>query len=262
MSIRLMKRRAFIAGLGGAAAWPVVARAQQPTMPAIGFLYNGSPGAFAQLESFRRGLREGGYFEGQNLAIEYRWAEDHPDRLPELALDLVHRRVAVIASVGGTNAALAAKASTSTVPIVFLTGGDPVKLGLVRSLNRPEANVTGVSWIVEELGAKDLELLHELIPSANSIGLLFNPENPAAPQQITNVQRAARALGLDLQLAKVTNTNDLNAAFDAAARHQTGALFEAPIRFLEAISIKSSPLRRPTGFRRSIIGVNLRTPAD
>ena len=221
-----MRRREFIKLIAsGAAMWPVAGRAhQQPPVPAIGFLYNGSPGAFLQLESFRRGLREGGYFEGQNLAIEYRWAEDQPDRLPELALDLVHRRVAVIASVSGTNGALAAKASTSTIPIVFLTGGDPVKLGLVRSLNRPEANITGISWIVEELGAKDLDLLHELIPGANSIELLFNPENPAAPQEIANAQHAARTLGLDLQPTKVTNTNDLNEAFDAAARHQTRAV--------------------------------------
>jgi putative tryptophan/tyrosine transport system substrate-binding protein len=219
-----MRRREFIAALGGAVAWPLATHGQQPAMPVIGFLYNGPPGTFARLDSFRQGLRESGYFEGQNAAVEYRWADDQPDRLPELAADLVRRHVAVIAAVGGTNSVLAAKASTSTVPIVFLTGGDPVKLGLVRSLNRPEANVTGITFIVEELGAKELELLHELIPSANSVGMLVNPENRAAPQQIANAHKAARALGLDLLPVNVTNANDLNEAFDAATYHQTGAL--------------------------------------
>jgi putative ABC transport system substrate-binding protein len=222
-----MKRRTFIAALGGTVAWPMVARGQQSAMPVIGFLHNGPPGAFARLDSFRQGLVESGYFEGQNITIEYRWAEDHLDRLPELAADLVRRRVAVIASVGGTNSVLAAKASTSTVPIVFLTGGDPVKQGLVRSLNRPEENVTGISFIVEELGAKELELLHELIPGANSIGMLVNSENRAASQQIANAQTAAQVLGVNLEPVNIATANDLSEAFDAAANHQTDALLVA-----------------------------------
>jgi putative ABC transport system substrate-binding protein len=219
-----MQRREFITLLGGAAVWPLAARAQQSAMPVVGLLHFGSPSplAYAQLEYFRRGLRESGYFEGQNVAIEYRWAEGQFDRLRELATDLVRRRVAVIAAMGGTNSALAAKAVTTAIPIVFLTGGDPVKVGLVSSLNRPEANVTGITFIVEELGAKDIELLHELVPDAKSVAFLVNPENPAAPRQVANLKEAARALGLDLQ--PVSAANNLNKAFATVAGHQIGAL--------------------------------------
>jgi putative ABC transport system substrate-binding protein len=214
-----MRRREFIALLGGATTWPLAARAQQATMPVIGILHFGSPGAFsAQLEFLRQGLRENGYFEGQNVAIEYRWAEGQPDRLPELAADLVRQHVAVIASMGGTNSALAAKAATTTIPIVFLTGGDPVSLGLVTRLNRPEANVTGVTFVVEDLGGKDLGLLHELLPDAKRVRFLVNPDNPNASRQIENLQEAARVLGLELQPLKATNNNDLEKAFDTAER--------------------------------------------
>jgi putative ABC transport system substrate-binding protein len=161
-----MRRRDFIKLVGSAMTWPSAVRAQQLTIPTIGLLHIGSPGAYQLLEYFRQGLRESGYSEGQNVVIEYRWAEGQTDRLSELAADLVRRRVSVIAAVSGTNGVLAAKAATKTIPIVFLTGGDPVNLGLVSSLNRPEANVTGVSFIVEDLGAKEMGLLHELVPEA------------------------------------------------------------------------------------------------
>jgi putative ABC transport system substrate-binding protein len=220
-----MRRREFITAIAGsAAAWPLAVHAQQPSMPVIGFLHLGSAGEYPQLEYFRRGLRESGYFEGQNVAIEYCWAEGQSDRLRELTADLVRRRVAVIAAVGGTISALAAKAATTTIPIVFLTGGDPVREGLVRSLNRPEANVTGVTFVVEDLGAKDIEVLHELLPNAKSVGFLVNPINPAASQEIAKSQEAARALGLDLQPVRTINASDFDQAFNATVDHKTNAL--------------------------------------
>lgn len=219
-----MKRREFILLAAGTLVTVAVAAHAQPTMPVIGILHFGSAGAFsAQLEFLRQGLKENGYSEGQNVAIEYRWAEGRPDRLPELAADLVRQHVAVIASMGGTNSALAAKAATTTVPIVFLTGGDPVSLGLVNRLNRPEANVTGITFVVEDLGGKDLGLLHELLPAAKGIGFLVNPDNPNASKQIENLQEAARALGLELQTLKARNTSDLEKSFDSA-EHSTGAI--------------------------------------
>ncbi len=211
-----MRRREFIILSGGAVvSWPLIARAQQPTKPVIGFLHVGFPGAYPQLESLRQGLKENGYTEGHNVAIEYRWAEGHSDRLAELATDLVRQNVSVIAAVGGTNAALAAKAATTTIPIVFLTGGDPVSLGIVNRLNRPEANVTGVAFIVEDLGAKEMGLLHELVPDAKEVGFLVNPDNPNALQQIVNLQEAARVLGLECRPIKTKNANNLGEAFDA-----------------------------------------------
>ena len=221
----LYKRRAFSTRLGGAAAaWPLAARAQQSAMPVIGLLHIGSSQAYPPLEYFRQGLKESGYLEGQNVAIEYRLAEGRSERLPELARDLVHRHVAVIAAVGGTNAALAAKAVTTTIPIVFLTGGDPVKFGLVSSFNRPEANITGVTFLVEDLGAKEIGLLRELLPAAKSVGFLVNPNNPAAPRQIGNVQEAARVLGLELRPLRVAGASDLEKALNTVADHQTDAL--------------------------------------
>ena len=221
-----MRRRNFIVLLGGAAAtWPFVARTQQPAMPVVGLLHFGSPEAFsAQLEFFRQGLRENDYLEGQNVAIEYRWANGQSDRLLELATDLVRHHVVVIAAVGGTNSALAAKAATTTIPIVFLTGGDPVKLGLVSSLNRPEANVTGITFLVEDLGGKEIGLLHELVPYAKSVGFLVNPDNPSTSQQIVNLQEAAHVFGLELQPFRAKNERDLEVAFDTVAERSIGAI--------------------------------------
>jgi putative ABC transport system substrate-binding protein len=223
-----MRRRDFIkVVVGSATPWPLAALAQRPAT-LIGLLHLGSSEASAaQLGFFRQGLKEGDYIEGKNVVIEYRWAEGHFERLRELAADLVRQNVKVIVSLGGTNSALAAKAVTSTIPIVFLTGGDPVNLGLVNSLNRPEANVTGISFIAEDLGAKELGLLHELIPDAKSIGFLVNPDNPNAPRQIGDLQKAARLLGLELQPFRATNERQLEQAFSAAAGHLSAILVGA-----------------------------------
>jgi putative ABC transport system substrate-binding protein len=219
-----MQRREFITLLGGAAvAWPLAARAQQPTMPVIGFLRSTSPTDAPHLvTAFRDGLKETGFVEGQNVAIEYRYAEGRNDRLPALAADLIDRRVAVI--VGNNPAAFAAKTATSTVPIVFAYGGDPVKDGLVASLNRPGGNVTGVVFIQGMLGAKRLELLRQIVPKATTIAVLVNPNNPEAVSERSDVQAAALAIGQQLLVLDVSSDRDIETAFATFVQRGAGAL--------------------------------------
>jgi putative tryptophan/tyrosine transport system substrate-binding protein len=221
-----MKRREFITFLGGtAAAWPIAARAQKPAMPVIGFLNSASPESYApQLAGFRQGLNEVGYTEGQNVAIEFRWGKFQYDRLPGLATDLVRRQVAVIVATGGSVSAIAAKSVTSTIPIVFTSGGDPVQLGLVASLNRPGGNVTGVTLFTSTLAAKRLELLHELVPAAKVIAMLVNPTNPNSELDTRAVQAAAPAIGVQIVVLKASNGAEIGKAFDALSQYKVDAV--------------------------------------
>jgi putative ABC transport system substrate-binding protein len=223
----MMRRRAFITLFGGAAAtWPLAARAQQAAMPVIGFLNNTSPETVAdRLRAFRQGLKEVGFVEGENLAIEYRWAENQFDRLPALAAELVRRPVAVIVTTGGAPSALAAKAATATIPIVFTVPIDPVRLGLVASLARG-GNATGINFFSEELTAKRLGLLRELVPGMARVALLANPSNAAATEVILrDVEAAARAMGLQIQLVNVDTSREIDAAFATFGRERPDALF-------------------------------------
>jgi len=222
----MIKRRDFIAGLGGAAAWPLAARAQQPTLPVIGFLHSQSLPAFVEpMAAFHRGLAETGYIEGKNVAIDYRWAEGHVDRVVALAAEMVRNRYAVIAVIGSTPGALALKAATQTVPIVFQVGPDPVTVGLVASLNRPGGNLTGVSVINVEMIAKRLEILHELVPAAKSVAFLVNPDNAAATEaEMKEMQGAAQSLGLRLMVLNARTQAEIETAFVTAFPDEAGAL--------------------------------------
>jgi putative tryptophan/tyrosine transport system substrate-binding protein len=209
-----IERRKFLATLGGAAAWPFAARAQQPSMPLIGFLHGGSAEANQGFTStFRQGLKQTGFSEGQNLAIEFRWADGHYDRLPALASDLIGRQPTVIVAAGGDNSARAAIAATTTIPIVFVAGSDPSKSGLVRSLNKPGGNATGVSIFSTEVVGKRLDLLHELMPEATVIGMFVNPNNQNADTQIRGAQEAALARGVGLDVVNVGDDRDFDPAF-------------------------------------------------
>jgi putative ABC transport system substrate-binding protein len=226
----MIKRRTFITLLGAAAAWPLAARAQQVAMPVIGVLAVASPEANAiRIRAFREGLSTAGYVEGQNVKIEYRWAEAYTGRLPELAAHLVEERVAVLVTARGTSAALAAKAATASIPIVFGIAADPVDIGLVASLNRPGGNVTGVTSLNIEVAPKRLELLHELLPSVTTMGLLVNPAVPALATPVSRIsQAAAHSLGLQLHVVHARRDRDFDAVFEKLIQLHAGALVIGP----------------------------------
>ena len=238
-----IRRREFVALLGGAAAWPLAARAQQPAMPVIGFL--GTVESPKVIEAFRKGLGQTGYVEGRNVVIEYRWAESNVDQLTNSAADLVRRQVAVIATSASTPAALAAKAATATIPVVFNIGGDPVQLGLVTSLNRPGGNATGMSFLASDTAAKMLEVLHDVVPNATVVAALVNPRNPIGEATARQAQEAARLLGLQLHVFYASNERELDGAFANLVRqHAEGlviegdAFFTLRLRQLVALTVR------------------------
>jgi putative ABC transport system substrate-binding protein len=229
MQFDQLKRREFITLLGGAAAvWPLAAWAQQAAMPVIGYLNTGSSNSFAHLvNAFRLGLKDTGYVEGQNVAIEYRWAENRYDQLPALAADLVNRQAAVIIATGGEQSAVAAKAATTKIPILFTAGGDPVRQGLVTSLNQPGGNVTGMFFLSGAIESKRLGLLRELVPNTAIIGVLLNPSSPAAELQLQDIPQAARAIGQKIVILQASNEREVDAAFETLVQRRIGALLVA-----------------------------------
>ena len=245
MQFDRLRRREFITLLGGAAAaWPVTARAQQAAMPVIGFVSGRTPEASVRIiGAFRKGLNEAGYVEGQNVTVEYHWLDGQYDRLPSLMAELVRRRVAVIATPGSTPAAVAAKVATTAIPIVFGIGEDPVKLGLVASLARPGGNATGINFFVQELVAKRLGLLHELVPKAVRIAVLVNPANaPTAESTLRAVPEAARALGLEIQVFNASTSREIETAFALLVRDRVDALFVAPDGFFSSRRVQFATL--------------------
>jgi putative ABC transport system substrate-binding protein len=238
-----MRRREFIAGLGGAVAWPLTARAQQRAMPVIGFLSAASPD-LSYIAALRQGLAESGYAAGRNATIEYRWAEGRFDRLPAMAADLVQRRVAVIITTGSTSA-LAAKAATSTIPLVFLAADDPVKFGLVASLSRPGGNATGLNLLTSELTTKRLQLVRQILPTATTVAVLINPRSPEAEPQLRDLQTAARSIGQQLRILHASSEPEIDAAFvtlvnsrDAALVVSNDALFDSSRDQLVALAAR------------------------
>jgi putative ABC transport system substrate-binding protein len=227
MQFYRLKRRHLITLLGGAAAaWPIAARAQQAAIPVVGFLNPQSPEPYVEaMRAFRHGLKEAGYVEGENVTIDYRWADNQSERVPVLAAELVRRKVAVIVTTGGAQTALAAKAATTATPIVFAVANDPVRLGLVASLARPGGNLTGVSILLAELATKRLELLQELVPRAVRIAVLTNPNNPAADLTLQELETAARARGLQIRVFKVSGADEINTTFATFAQERPDALF-------------------------------------
>jgi len=241
-----VKRRDFITLLGGAAAsslWPLAARTQQPAAPVVGFINSGAANTVeaARLTAFRKGLNESGYVEGQNVAVEYHWLSGHYERLPALLAELVQRRISVIATPASTVAALAAKAVTTTIPIVFGVADNPVALGLVASLARPGGNATGVNFLSREVNAKRLGLMHELLPTARRFAVLANPANPSTANE-AELQEAARVLGLDILIFKAGSADEIDAAFAALARERSDALFVAGDGFFTSRAVQFSTL--------------------
>jgi putative ABC transport system substrate-binding protein len=256
-----MKRRDFITLVGGVAAWPLAARAQQAAIPVIGFLNSQSPEGYAEpLRGLRQGLKESGYVESENLAIEYRWADNQMERLPELAAELVRRRVALIITTGGPSSALSAKAATTAIPIVFNIGDDPVRVGLVDSLARPGGNLTGVSFLGIELTAKRLELLRELVPGTGRVAVLVNPADTSVAQAtLRDTEAAGRAMGLQIQVFNADTGREIETAFESIARERQDVLFVAPTPFLVVRRIQ---VVQRAAFHRIPAGYPLRDFAD
>jgi putative ABC transport system substrate-binding protein len=226
-----MRRREFIAFVGCTAAWPLAARAEQSALPVIGFLNSGSADAYRdRITAFQQGLRQLGYIDGENVIVDYRWALGEYDRLPKFATELVERRVSVLVATGGEPAALAAKSATSTIPIVFAIGGDPIKLGLVASYNRPGGNATGANILAAEMDGKRLGLLHELMPNATRVGVLLNPNFPAYTEQLNDLQHAAKIINLQVEILRANMDGEIEAAFEFSSQ-----------KHLEALVLTASP---------------------
>jgi ABC-type uncharacterized transport system substrate-binding protein len=256
-----VKRREFIALIGGAAAWPVAAQAQPSALPIVGFVNAGSSYA-SWSNAFRQGLNESGYVEGQNVMVEYHWLDGQYDRLPSLMADLVRRRVAVIATPAGNYAAQAARAATTTIPIVFSVGDDPVRLGLVTSLARPDGNATGMNFFVQEVTAKRLGLLHDLVPKAVRLAVMINPANaPTAEATLREIPEAARAIGLQIQVLNASTSREIEAAFATMCATAPTHSSSMPTRFSAPGPCNLRRSRRATGYLRLILLAHLPTSA-